>query len=124
MLQQLTTLIVAWQASGPAARGDGTARGGGATGLPPLDLASEMETGLRSRIYELARPRFWERMRYCLDREGNYHPELRGWFRQRRRELRNAGIGMWLEPHPILAVLRQEWEKQGRNALRSAGGLD
>lgn len=119
MLQQLTELIVAWQTSGRGARRDGAASGGGAAGLPPLDLASEMETGLRSRVYELARPRFWEQMRYCLDREGNYHPELRGRFRQRRRELRNAGLGLLLEPHPILAMLRQG--KEGWTGAGEAG---
>jgi len=111
MLQQLTDLIVA--------RAGSTARGGCATGLPALDLASEMETGLRSHIYDLGRPRFWEQMRYCLDREGNYHPELRGWFRQYRRELRAAGAGMWLEPHPVLTFLRQEAEKAGSNLAPS-----
>ena len=114
MLQQLTDLIVAWGTSAGS-----PARSGGATGLPMLDLASEMETGLRSRVYELARPRFWEQMRYCLDREGNYHPELRGRFRQRRRELRAAGLGMLLEPHPILAMLRQE--KEGWTGAGEAG---
>jgi len=105
MLQHLTRLIVAWGTSGRDT--------GSAAGLPALDLASEMETGLRSRVYQLGRPRFWERYRYCLDREGNYHPELRGRFRQYRRQLRAAGLGMWLEPHPVLAFIRQEEAKAG-----------
>lgn len=107
MLQQLTDLIVTWQTKGP----EGAVRA--AASLPRLELAFGMETGLRSRVYDLARPRFWERMRYCLDREGNYHPELRGRFRQRRRELRDGGLGWLLEPHPILTLLRQEAEKAG-----------
>ncbi len=111
MLQQLTRLIVEWQTSHPVARRDGEGSTGASVPLSRLDLASEMESGLRSQTYQLGRPRFWERIRYCLDREGNYHPELRGWFRQYRRELRNAGLGVWLEPHPILATLRQEAEK-------------
>ena len=110
MLQQLTDLIVAWGISSAAAPGHAAGATGSAT-LPPLDLASEMETGLRSKVYELGRPRFWERYRYCLDREGNYHPELRGRFRQYCRELRAAGLGMFLEPHPIRALLRQEAAK-------------
>ncbi len=69
-----------------------------------------METGLRSRVYDLARPRFWERMRYCLDPEGNYHPEWQGRFREYRRKLREAGLGALLEPHPILTMLRQQEE--------------
>ena len=139
MLQQLTELILAWGTSAARVRAgstatpgradeerrsDGAAKSGCATGcatgLPALDLASEMETGLRSQVYQLGRPRFWERMRYCLDREGNYHPELRGWFRQYRRELRAAGAGMWLEPHPVLTFLRQEkqrWAGAGGTGL-------
>jgi hypothetical protein len=38
-------------------------------------LGPELEGGLRSRTYRLARPRYWERIRYCLDREGYYHRE-------------------------------------------------
>ena len=68
----------------------------------------EMESALRARVYRLPRPRFWERIRYCLDHEGNYHPEWQGRFRECRRELRNSPMAMWLEPHPILADLRQQ----------------
>ncbi len=76
------------------------------------ELGPEMETGLRSRVYSLGRPRFWERLRYCLDTNGNYHPEWQGKFRQYRRELRNSPLAMLLEPHPVLAMLRQQEERE------------
>ncbi len=76
------------------------------------EMGPELETGLRSRIYPLGRPRFWERIRYCLDPEGRYHPEWQGRFRRLRRELRNSGTAIWLEPHPILTELRQKEERQ------------
>jgi hypothetical protein len=72
----------------------------------------ELEGGLRSRAYVLARPRYWERIRYCLDREGYYHPEWQGLYRQERRELRNAGLAVLLEPHPILASMRQQEQQR------------
>ena len=74
----------------------------------PAEIEPPMETGLRSRVHPPAGPRFWERIRYCLDPEGNYHPEWQGKFRQYRRGLRNSPMAMWLEPHPILAWLRQQ----------------
>jgi hypothetical protein len=38
-------------------------------------------------------------------------------FRQARRELRNAGLAVLLEPHPILASMRQrEQPRQSRAA--------
>ena len=76
------------------------------------DAGLEMETGLRSRVYRLGRPRYWERIRYCLDREGHYHPEWRGPYRKVRQELRNAGLAFLLEPHPVLATLRQKEENR------------
>ncbi len=92
--------------------------------LPHLEIEPPMESGLRSRVYPLARPRFWERLRYCLDSDGNYHPEWRGRFRQYRRELRNSPLAMWLEPHPVLARLRQRPEgipEDLRNAWEAEG---
>jgi hypothetical protein len=38
-----------------------------------------------------------ERIRYCLDREGYYHPE---WYRKLSREMRASGQAVWLEAHP------------------------
>ena len=89
-----------------------------------VEMGAVMETGLRSRVYPLGRPRFWERIRYCLDPDGNYHPEWRGRCRQYRRELRNSPMAMWLEPHPVLAGLRQEWEKQGKTASGESAGAE
>jgi len=87
------------------------------------EMGPEMETGLRSRVYPLGRPRFWERIRYCLDAEGNYHAEWQGEFRQARQELRNSPMAMWLEPHPILAELRQNPERQTEDpGTRSQAG--
>lgn len=80
---------------------------------PGQEIGLEMETSLRSRVYALGRPRFWERIRYCLDLDGNYHPEWQGRFRECRRELRNSPMAMWLEPHPILAELRQQQSGTG-----------
>ena len=74
----------------------------------PGEIEPPMETGLRARVHPLARPRFWERIRYCLDPDGNYHPEWRGKFRQYRQELRQSPMATWLEPHPILAELRRQ----------------
>ena len=79
-----------------------------------LERGPEMETGLRCREYSLGRPRFWERIRYCLDPDGNYHPEWQGRFRQYRRELRNSELAMLLEPHPVLAMLRQQEEREAQ----------
>jgi len=78
------------------------------------DPGPEMESGLRCKAYRLARPREWERLRYCLDREGNYHPEWRGAYRERRRQMREAGLGVWLEPYPFRALERQQ--EQDREA--------
>jgi hypothetical protein len=80
--------------------------------LEPV-MEPELETGLRCRVYRLGRPRFWEQIRHCLDREGRYHPEWRGRNRELRRELRNSPMALWLEPHPILAAQRQEAEQAG-----------
>ena len=79
------------------------------------EMEPEMETGLRSRVYALGRPRFWERIRYCLDKQGNYHPEWQGQFRECRRELSNSSMAMWLEPHPILAELRQNERQEAHD---------
>jgi len=77
------------------------------------EIEPPMESGLRSRVHPLARPRFWERIRYCLDPEENYHPEWQGRFRQYRRELRNSPMAMWREPHPVLAQLRRQQSEPG-----------
>ena len=71
-----------------------------------------VEAGLRSRVYRLARPRFWERIRYCLDRDGYYHPEWRGAYRELRRQLRNSPMAIWLEPHPIRAAQQHQADGQ------------
>jgi hypothetical protein len=81
---------------------------------PDAEMRPEMENGLRACVYPLGRPRFWERIRYCLDEEGNYHPEWQGRFRELRREMRNSGMAMWLEPHPLLAKLRQEEQREAQ----------
>jgi hypothetical protein len=62
------------------------------------DAGPELESGLRSKAYRLAKPRYWERIRYCLDRDGYYHPEWQGECRKLRRELRLAGLAVLLEP--------------------------
>jgi hypothetical protein len=67
----------------------------------PDAAGPELESGLRSKAYRLGKPRYWERIRYCLDREGYYHPEWQGECRRVRRELRQAGLAVLLEPpHP------------------------
>jgi len=81
----------------------------------------ERESALRFRVYRLGPPRFWERIRYCLDQEGNYHPEWQGRYRQCRRELRNSPMAMWLEPHPILTGLRRQ---EGRGTDVPPANLD
>ena len=86
----------------------------------PPDLDPEMESGLRSRAYLLARPREWEQLRYCLDRKGRYHPEWQGRYRKLRQEMRDAGQGVWLEPHPILTLERLE-ELKREAAARPPG---
>jgi hypothetical protein len=80
----------------------------GAGSWKPPASGPELETGLRSRIYRLGRPRYWEQIRYCLDRRGCYHPEWRGPYRKVRQQLRDSGQGVWLEPHPIRALMRQQ----------------
>ncbi len=79
----------------------------------PAGRGPEWETGLRSKVYPLGRPQFWERIRYCLDQEGNYHPEWQGRYRRVRRELRNSSMAGWLEPHPILT---EQWQQEQREA--------
>ena len=72
------------------------------------DPGPEREAGLRSRAFRLARPRAWERIRYCLDRAGYYHPEWRGPYRRLRREMLDSGQGVWLEANPFLATPREQ----------------
>jgi len=91
-------------------------------GRSASDPGPEMETGLRSKVYPLGQPPFWERIRYCLDQDGNYHPEWQGRFRQWRQELRNSPMAMWLEPHPILAELRQEEQREAQERSNVKGG--
>ena len=81
----------------------------GALGLEGFEPPSDtLEDGLRCRVYRLARPRMWERMRFCLDRLGRYHAEWEAEFRRVREEWRGTEMAVWLEPHPILASLRQK----------------
>ena len=68
----------------------------------------ELEDALRCRVYRLARSRVWERMRFCLDRQGRYHPEWEEEFRRVRAAWRGTSLEVLLEPHPILASLRQK----------------
>lgn len=68
----------------------------------------ELEDALRCRVYRLARPRMWERLKFCLDKQGRYHPEWEAEFRKVRAEWRGTPAAVWLEPHPILASLRQK----------------
>jgi hypothetical protein len=85
-------------------------------GLEPFRLGNgELEDALRCRVYRLARPRFWERMRFCLDKQGRYHPEWEEEFRTVRARWRGTDMEIFLEPHPILAALRQK-EEAGRSA--------
>lgn len=80
-----------------------------ALGLEPFEPpGGALEEGLRCRVYRLARPRMWERMRFCLDKQGRYHPEWEEEFRRVRAEWRGTPTAVWLEPHPILATLRQK----------------
>jgi hypothetical protein len=80
-----------------------------ALGLKAFEFPSgALEEGLRCRVFRLARPRMWERMRFCLDKQGRYHAEWEEEFRRVRAEWRGTPMGVWLEPHPILATLRQK----------------
>jgi hypothetical protein len=67
----------------------------------------EMEDALRCRVFRLSRPRMWERLKFCLDKQGRYHPEWEDEFRRVRAAWRGTSLEVWLEPHPILATLRQ-----------------
>jgi hypothetical protein len=77
-------------------------------GIEPFKLPNgEMEDALRCRVFRLARPRMWERLKFCLDKQGRYHPEWEEEFRRVRAAWRGTSLEVWLEPHPILATLRQ-----------------
>ena len=76
----------------------------------------ELEGALRCRVFRLARPRMWERLKFCLDKQGRYHPEWEEVFRRVRAEWRGTEMKVWLEPHPILASLRQK-EQSGLGSL-------
>jgi hypothetical protein len=81
----------------------------GVLGLERFEFpGGALEHGLRCRVYRLARPRMWERMKFCLDRHGRYHPEWEEEFRRTRAAWRGTPMEIWLEPHPILATLRQK----------------
>ena len=77
----------------------------------------ELEDALRCQVYRLARPRIWERMKFCLDKPGCYHPEWRGRVSKVRAEWRGTKTAVWLKPHPMLASLRQ----REQSALAWAG---
>ena len=58
----------------------------GAQGLKASELSREtLEEGLRCRVFRLARPRMWKRMRFCLDKQGRYNPEWEAEFRRVRQ---------------------------------------
>jgi hypothetical protein len=77
-------------------------------GLEELEPSSgALEQGLRWRVHRLARPRMWERLKFCLDKWGGYHPEWAATFRRVRREWRGTDMEVWLEPHPIEATRRR-----------------
>jgi hypothetical protein len=46
-------------------------------------------------------------LKFCLDKQGRYHPEWEEEFRRVRAAWRGTSLEVWLEPHPILATLRQ-----------------
>jgi hypothetical protein len=78
---------------------------------PGTPAGDAVEEGIRCLVFRLARPRFWERLRFCLDKEGQYHPELEEEYRRQRMMLRRAGLGYWLEPNPLreeMAAIREE----------------
>jgi hypothetical protein len=68
---------------------------------PGTPAGGVLEDGLRCLVFRLARPRFWERLRFCLDKQGQYHPEWETEYRRQRISLRRAGLGCWLEPNPL-----------------------
>ena len=72
-----------------------------------------LEQGLRWRVYRLARPRMWERLKFCLDKWGGYHPEWSATFRRVRREWLGTDMEVWLEPHPIVATRWQRMVEAG-----------
>jgi hypothetical protein len=91
-----------------------------ALGLKAFEFPSgAVEDGLRGRVYRLARPRMWERLRFCLDKQGRYHGEWEAEFRRVRAEWRGTDMAVWLEPHPILATLRQLAIKAQANRSRA-----
>jgi hypothetical protein len=91
----------------------------GALGLEGFELPSDaLEDALRCRVYRLARPRMWERLRFCLDKQGRYHAEWGAEFRRVRAEWRGTEMAVWLEPHPILATLRQKEQSGEQSAVR------
>ena len=93
-------------------------------GLEPFRLGNgELEDALRCRVYRLARPRMWERLKFCLDKEGRYHPEWEEEFRRVRARWRGTEMAVWLEPHPILESLRRK-EQLGVSGANSATSSD
>ena len=89
-------------------------------GLEPFRLGNgELEDALRCRVYRLARPRLWERLRFCLDKQGRCHPEWEEEFRKVRARWRGTDMEIFLEPHPILESLRQK-EQAGVSNVSSA----
>ena len=55
--------------------------------LPGLEKLRALEGGLRCRVYRMRKPRNWdERLRYGLDRDGNFQPELYLAYRRKLRE--------------------------------------
>jgi hypothetical protein len=68
---------------------------------PGTPAGDAVEEGIRCLVFRLAKPRFWERLRFCLDKAGRYHPELEEGYRRQRARLRQVGLGYWLQPNPL-----------------------
>jgi hypothetical protein len=52
--------------------------------------------GLRCRVFRLAAPRMWERLKFWLDKQGRCHPEWEEEFRRVRAEWHGTEMAVWL----------------------------
>jgi hypothetical protein len=73
-------------------------------------------------MFRLARPRMWERLKFCLDKQGHYYREWEEEFRRVRADWRGTDMEVWLEPHPILATLGQKEPSGAQRSLRLRNG--